>query len=194
MLLLVLSPFDLNRARGRPADDEAGGGGGTATDRRRRTLNNEFGMHISYCSCAGRSAATVYSAVYSSERGGREESTSAEGGMIPDRPPLYIYVSSSRSSNQHRLPCRPHKTNAPRPSCLVCVLLLSPLLAVNLAKEVKYRGSSIVANKKEVPVLLHSCFCFILYILCKESSKILSLLWGMLPCLRLRLHVHSWKI
>ena len=44
----VLSPFDLNRARGRPADDEAGGGGGTATDRRRRALNNEFGMHISY--------------------------------------------------------------------------------------------------------------------------------------------------
>ena len=44
------------------------------------------------------------------------------------------------------------------------VLLSSLLLAVNLAKEVKYRGSSIVANKKEVPLLLHSCFCLILYL------------------------------
>ena len=33
------------------------------------------------------------------------------------------------------------------------VLLSSLLLAVNLAKEVKWRGSSIVANKKEVPLL-----------------------------------------
>ena len=53
----------------------------------------------------------------------------------------------------------------PPPSCSVCVLLSLLLLAVNLAKEVKYRGSSIVANKKEVPVLLHSYFCLILYIL-----------------------------
>ena len=35
------------------------------------------------------------------------------------------------------------------------VLLSSLLLAVNLAKEVKWRGSSIVANKKEVPYTLH---------------------------------------
>ena len=52
----------------------------------------------------------------------------------------------------------------PRPSCSVCVLLSSLLLAVNLAKEVKYRGSSIVTNKKEVPLLLHSFFCLILYL------------------------------
>ena len=54
----------------------------------------------------------------------------------------------------------------PRPSCSVCVLLSSLRLAVNLAKELKYIGSSIVANKKEVPVLLHSCFCLIFYLLC----------------------------
>ena len=44
------------------------------------------------------------------------------------------------------------------------VLLSSLLLAVNLAKEVKWRGSSIVANEKEVPLLLHSCFCLILFL------------------------------
>ena len=50
------------------------------------------------------------------------------------------------------------------PPSLLLGLCSSLLLAVNLAKEVKYRGSSIVANRKEVPVLLHSCFCLIVYL------------------------------
>ena len=71
---------------------------------------------------------------------------------------------SRKAENRWRGRDHPQVARAvrPRPSCSVCVLLSSLLLAVNLAKEVKYRGSSIVANKKEVPLLLHSCFRLIL--------------------------------
>ena len=83
-------------------------------------------------------------------------SSSLRVDACTSRPPTLVQTTGGKTTGG--------KGRPPRPSCSVCVLLLSLLLAVNLAKEVKYRGSSIVANKKEVPLPLHSCFCLILYL------------------------------
>ena len=55
------------------------------------------------------------------------------------------------------------------------MLLSSLLLAVNLAKEVKWRGSSIVANKKEVPLFSSQLLLpYTLHpLIGRQSSKIL---------------------